>query len=180
MSTPLKLRVMDVMDRTVRSHGPRPALRVKRNAGWQTVTWTEYYRQVRQIARALIALDVAPGSCVTIIGYNSPEWFCADVGAIYAGLVPAGIYATNSPEQCEYVAKHCEAAVAFVEDREQLAKFLAIRDRLPALKAIVLMRGDSSERDVSSWPRFLQLGLNTSEHELDRRVAAQSPDAMAT
>jgi long-subunit acyl-CoA synthetase (AMP-forming) len=175
-----KLRVMDVFERSVRSHGPKPALRVKRNGAWQTVTWDEYHRQVRQVARALISLGTRPGQGVAIIGYNCPEWFFADIGAIYAGAVPAGIYTTSSPEQCEYIASHCEAAVVFVENDEQLAKFLAIRGKLPGLKALVLMHGESSAPGVYSWTKFLALGLNTPEQELDKRVAAQSPDAMAT
>jgi long-subunit acyl-CoA synthetase (AMP-forming) len=175
-----KLRVHDVFERTVRSHGPRPALRVKRNGGWKTFSWNEYRQQVRQVARALITLGTQPGRGTCIIGYNCPEWFFADIGSIYAGLVPAGIYTTSSPEQCEYIAGHCEAPVVFVEDKEQLSKFLAIRPKLPELKALVLMRGESTERGVYSWSKFLELGLNTSEQELDRRLGAQRADAMAT
>jgi long-subunit acyl-CoA synthetase (AMP-forming) len=175
-----KLRVMDVLERTARTHGPKSALRVKRNGVWKTYSWNEYRQQVRQVARALISLGAQPGSGVAIIGYNCPEWFFADIGAIYAGLVPAGIYTTSSPEQCAYIAGHCEAPVVFVEDKSQLAKFLAVRDRLPALKAIVLMRGENSERGVYSWQKFLELGLNTTESEVDKRMAAQSADAMAT
>ena len=175
-----KLRVMDVFDRTVRSHGPKPALRFKRHGAWQTITWSEYHKQVRQVARALISLGTKAGSGVAIIGYNCPEWFFADVGAIYAGAVPAGIYTTNSAEQCEYIASHSEAAVVFVDDEEQLAKFLAVRSRLPTIKALVLMHGESSVPGVYSWSKFLGLGLNTTEQELDKRIAAQSPDAMAT
>ena len=52
-----KLRVSDVLDRTVRRHGPRPALRVKRNGAWQTFTWGEYHRQVRR--NGLEAPDLA-------------------------------------------------------------------------------------------------------------------------
>ena len=177
---PPKLRVMDVLERTVRSHGPRPALRVKRNGSWKTTTWDEYRHQARQVARALISLGTQPGRGVCIIGYNCPEWFFADIGAIYAGAVPAGIYTTSSAEQCEYIAKHCEAAVVFVENKEQLAKFTAVRDRLPDLKALVLMQGESTAAGVYSWTKFLELGLNTPESELDKRIAAQSPDAMAT
>jgi long-subunit acyl-CoA synthetase (AMP-forming) len=175
-----KQRVMDVFERTVRSHGPRPALKVKRNGGWKTYSWNEYRQQVRQVARALISLGTQPGRGVAIIGYNCPEWFFADVGAIYAGLVPAGIYTTSSPEQCAYIAGHCEAPVVFVENQEQLAKFVAVRDKLPALKAIVLMRGESNTPGVYGWTKFLELGLNTPESEVDRRMAAQSPDAMAS
>jgi len=175
-----KLRVMDVLERTVRTHGPRPALRVKRNGSWKTTTWDEYRHQARQVARALISLGTQPGRGVCIIGYNCPEWFFADIGAIYAGAVPAGIYTTSSAEQCEYIANHCEASVVFVENQEQLAKFLAVRSKLPSLKALVLMQGESNAPGVYSWTKFLELGLNTPESELDKRVAAQSPDAMAT
>ena len=180
MGNAAKLRVMDVFERTVRLQGPKPALRVKRNGGWQTITWDTYHKQVRQVARALMAIGTEPGRGVAIIGYNCPEWFFADVGAIYAGAVPAGIYTTNSPEQCEYIANHCEAAVVFVDDKDQLAKFLAVRSRLPALKALVVMHGEAQGQGVYTWARFLELGLNTPEQALDKRVAAQSPDAMAT
>jgi len=171
---------MDVFERTVRAHGPKPALRVKRNGAWQTITWNDYHKQVRQVARALISLGTQPGQGVAIIGYNCPEWFFADIGSICAGAVPAGIYTTSSPEQCEYIANHCEAAVVFVENQEQLAKLLAVRGRLPALKAIVVMQGESSTPGVYGWTKFLELGLNAPEQELDKRIASQSPDAMAT
>lgn len=175
-----KLRVMDVFERTVRSNGPKPALRVKRNGSWKTTSWDEYRQQVRQVARALIAVGARAGEGVCIIGYNCPEWFFADIGAIYAGTVPAGIYTTSSPEQCEYIANHCEASVVFVENQEQLSKFLAIRSKLPNLKALVLMQGETNQAGVYSWTKFLELGLRTPEAELDKRIAAQSPDAMAT
>jgi long-subunit acyl-CoA synthetase (AMP-forming) len=175
-----RLRVMDVLDRTVRTHGPRPALRVKQNGAWRSLTWDHYHKQVRSVARALIAVGAKAGQGVAIIGYNCPEWFYADIGAIYAGAIPAGIYTTSSPEQCEYIASHCEASVVFVENREHLEKFLAIRSRLPALGALVLMHGESREHGVYGWDAFLQLGLNTPEQEVDKRVAAQSADDVAT
>ena len=175
-----RLRVMEVLERTARSQGPRPALRVQRGGGWRTYTWDEYRQQSRQVARALLAVGTPVGAGIGIIGSNSPEWFFADVGAIYAGAMPAGIYTTSSPEQCQYIASHCEAPVVFVQDQEQLAKFLAVRDRLPALKAIVLMQGDSSQDGVHSWAKFLELALRVPEQDLDRRVAAQKADDVAT
>ncbi len=35
-----------------------------------------------------------------IIGFNSPEWFIAELGAIMAGGLAAGIYTTNLPDVC--------------------------------------------------------------------------------
>ena len=76
-------------------------------------------------SRALIELGVEPGKGVASSGYNSPEWLVADVGAILAGAMPAGIYTTNSAEQCRYITDHCEAKVAFAENAEQVEKFVA-------------------------------------------------------
>lgn len=180
MNANAQLRVMDVFERTVRSHGPRPSLRGQRAGAWRTYTWDEYRQQVRQVARSLIALGTPPGGGVCIIGYNCPEWFFADVGAIYAGAMPAGIYTTSSPEQCQYIAGHCEATVVFVEDEEQLAKLLAVRHALPRLQALVLMTGESSHPGVYSWARFLELGLDTPDQEVDRRAAAQKAGDVAT
>ena len=175
-----KLRVMDVFDRAARTHGPKLALRARRNNGWRTYTWSEYHQNVRQTARALIAVGAKQGSGVCIIGYNSPEWFFADIGAIYVGAIPAGIYTTSSPEQCEYIASHCDATVVFVDDQSQLDKFIAIRGNLPALKAIVLMQGETSTPNVYTWSKFLEAGLKTPESEVDRRVAAQNADQVST
>ena len=175
-----KLRVMDVLERTVRSHGPRAALRVKRGEAWRSFSWDEYRQQVRHVARSLIAVGTKPGAGVCVMGYNCPEWFFADIGAIHAGAVPAGIYTSNSAEQCQYIAAHCEAPVVFVENRELLDRFLSVRSSLPALKALVLMQGEHSAPGVYSWSKFLELGLRTTEQELDKRIAAQKPDDVAT
>src|SRR5687768_3554154 len=111
--------VMEVFADTARTHPDRPALKVKRGGAWQTLTWRQYHDASRRAARALIALGLEPGKGVSIIGYNSPEWLIADVGAIMAGGFPAGVYTTSSPEQCQYITDHCDAVVAFAENDEQ-------------------------------------------------------------
>jgi len=176
------LRVMDVLDRTAAEHPYLPALRWKRDGQWHMLTWREYHEQVRLVARALMRLGVGAGQCITIIGFNRVEWFLADVGAIYAGAIPAGIYTTSTSEQCAFIARHCEAPVAVVENRDQLRKFLDARAQLPALKAIVLMDGSPKpdERDVYSWNAFLALAEETPVHALDARVASQHADDVCT
>lgn len=53
---------------------------------------------MRTAAKAFIALGLAPRRAVAVMGFNSPEWFFADLGAILAGGISTGIYPTNSPE----------------------------------------------------------------------------------
>jgi long-subunit acyl-CoA synthetase (AMP-forming) len=176
----MSLLVTDLLDRSTKSFPDKPALRVKRGGQWQVITWREYRDGVRRAARAMMALGLKQGDCVTILGFNSPEWFMADVGAIAAGGMPAGIYTTNTPEQCQFIAEHCEAKIAFVENAEQLAKFRAVRQQLPALKAIVQMVGKPNGDDAISWDDFLERGDATPESELDARLQAQTPDDVCT
>lgn len=173
-------RIIDAFERTAQARGDQPALRRKREGQWETITWASYRRQMRLAARALVGLGVAPGDHVAIIGYNCPEWFIADVGAIAAGAVPAGIYTTNTPEQCQYIARHCGARVVFVENDAQLAKIRAVRHQLPDLRAIVVMHGEPDADDALSWAHFLALGNGTPEHVLDERIAAQKADDVCT
>ena len=173
-------RIIDAFDRTARARGDNPALRHKRDGQWVTTTWRDYHAQVRLAGRALIALGVDAGEHVVILGYNCPEWFVADIGAIAAGAIPAGIYTTSTPAQCQYIAAHCGARVAFVENDAQLAKFRAVRDQLPALRAIVLMHGEPDSNDILSWGKFLALGATVAESSLDARLVVQHPDDVCT
>lgn len=177
--------VHEVLFETVKRYGDRPALRVKRDGAWRTTTWSAYAREVRRVGRALIHLGVPPGSGIAIIGYNSPEWLAADVGAILAGAVPAGIYTTSTPEQVRYIAHHCDAKVAFADTAAQVKKFVAEADHLPHLEVVVQMLGKPEAAEVGrlrvlSWDELLGLGEKTPEAELEARMSAQKPDDMCT
>ena len=157
-----KRTVMEVFEKTAAANSSSAALKVKRAGGWKTWSWSEYRDQVRTAARAFMQLGVEKDRGVSILGYNSPEWAIADIGAIYAGGFPAGIYTTNSPEQCKYVAEHSDSRVAVVENQMQLDKFLEIRDQLPELRKIVLIEGESDDDGVLSWAEFMTLGEQTT------------------
>ncbi len=93
----------------------REALAIERN-GWVKWTWKSYYEDVRKFAKALMAVSVVERTCCNIIGCNAPEWFIAFMGTIFANCIPSGVYATNTPEACLYVAKHSDAEIIVVEN----------------------------------------------------------------
>ncbi|XP_077275862.1 acyl-CoA synthetase bubblegum family member 1 isoform X2 [Temnothorax americanus] len=129
-------------------------------------TFQEYESTVRVVAKAFLKLGLERHHSVCIIGFNSPEWFIADLAAIYAGGLATGIYTTNSPEACQYCAEHSRANIIVVEDNKQLQKILQIRHNLPHLKAIVQYNGVSTEKDVLSWDDLLNIGKKESEDKL--------------
>ena len=72
------------------------AMAVKRNGSWKKWNYKEYHEQSAVAARALIELGLEPFHGVCILGFNAPEWFIAQMGAIMAGGFSVGIYTTNT------------------------------------------------------------------------------------
>ena len=120
------------------------------------------------------------GTGVAILSANRPEWAIADLAAIAAGAIPTGLFTTCSPEQCRYVVAHTGARVAVVDGEEALGKLLEVRSSLPELRRIVRLDGDGGGPEVLSWRRLLELGEAAGESALERRLAAQRPDDVAT
>lgn len=45
---------------------------------------------------------------------------------IQAGGIGCGIYTTNNPEACHYIADNCSANIIFAENKVQVAKILQV------------------------------------------------------
>ena len=71
------------------------ALAVKRDGSWKKWNYKEYYEQSKVAATAFIELGLERFHGVCILGFNSPEWFISQMGAIMAGGFSVGIYTTN-------------------------------------------------------------------------------------
>ncbi|CAL7946117.1 unnamed protein product [Xylocopa violacea] len=130
-------------------------------------TYKEYEYQVRTVAKAFLKLGLERHHGVCILGFNSPEWFIADLAAIYAGGFAVGIYTTNSPAACQYCAENSVANIIVVEDTKQLAKILEIKQNLPNLKAIIQYDGKPEEEGVLSWDDLLEIGAAEPDDKLN-------------
>lgn len=157
---------------TVEKYGDHPALASKQEGQWVTMTWRQYYEQCRAAAKSFLKLGLERYHGVGILGFNSPEWFIADIGSIFAGGLGTGIYTTNSPEACQYVAANCEANVLVVENQKQLDKILQVKDHLPHLKAIVQYKGELQQKEpfLYTWAEFMKLGEDVPEEQLDKMI----------
>ncbi|KAJ8304976.1 hypothetical protein KUTeg_018559 [Tegillarca granosa] len=140
------ITVPSLFHKTVQRVPNNVAMAVKRGGVWVKWTYQQYYNSVKQAAKSFIKLGLEPYHGVGIIGFNSPEWFLSDLGAIFAGGFAVGIYTTNSPEACEFVAGNCEANIVVVENNQQLQKILKVWDNLPHLKAVIQYTGEVAER----------------------------------
>jgi long-subunit acyl-CoA synthetase (AMP-forming) len=175
------MTVMQALEAAVARAPDALALRGKHGGRTEELTWKEHAERVRAVAKALLAAGVQPREGVVILGFNSAEWVHADLGAIWVGAVPAGVYTTSSGEQAAYIASHCEARVAFVDSPEQAKKLLAEKARMPKLERIVQWGGAAVDDPlVTSWDDFVASGKDVDERALEARIDAQKPTDAAT
>lgn len=159
-----------------------PAYYVRDGGVWKATSWGTYGDQVRQAAQALIALGLEAGQCVSILGFNRPEWVVFDIACMAAGGAPAGIYTTCSPTEVQYIIEHCEAPIVLVESEDQWKKVESELERLPNLKHVVTMKGVSNIAHdmVMTWEEFLAKGDESDAAAVDARLEALDPNALAT
>ena len=61
----------------------------KRDGKERRWTFLQYYRECVSVAKALLAIGLERFDVVCILGFNAPEWFFTNLGAIFAGCVQA-------------------------------------------------------------------------------------------
>jgi long-chain acyl-CoA synthetase len=124
--------------KTAQKYGDRVAMRKKEYGLWHDISWNDYYRQSIYVGSALMSMGLEKGDCVSIIGDNCPEWVIIDMGVQCAGGIAVGVYSTNAWPQVEYVVENSESKFFFVENEEQLDKWLNFRDKVPQLKKVIV------------------------------------------
>jgi long-chain acyl-CoA synthetase len=159
-----------------------PAYYVREAGAWNATSWGTYADEVRTAAKAMIELGLEMGQPVAILGFNHAEWVIFDVGAMAAGGVPAGIYTTNSPAECQYILSHSEAPLVLLENEEQWEKIAEVRSNLPNLRHVVMMKGTEIDDDmVMTWDEFMATGAGAdNDDELQARLDSLEMDQLAT
>lgn len=172
-----------VFKNTAREFGSKVALRKKELGLWHDISWDDYYRQGRYIGQALIKLGLEKGDCVAIIGDNCHQWVMADMGIQCAGGVSVGIYATNAWQQVEYVVNNSDSGILFVENEEQLDKWLKFKDRAPNLRRVVVWDTEGlrrfSDPMVMTFDQLLETGKKADGENpelFDERMQAVKPE----
>ena len=115
----------------------RPAIREKDRGIWQTYTWAEYYREVRDFALGLAAHGFRRGDKLAVIGDNRPRLYWAQLAAQCLGGVAVPVYQDAIAAELVYVLEHAEISVVVAEDQEQVDKILSIEPQLPYLRLVV-------------------------------------------
>jgi long-chain acyl-CoA synthetase len=146
----------------VKARGERTAFREKDLGIWRATSWRDYGERARAVGMGLVKFGLSHGQVVSVLAETVPEWLYVDMGTMAVGGVSNGIYPTDSAKQVEYILNDSRTRFLFVENEEQLDKFLEVRERCPDLVKVFVfdMEGlaDFTDPMVMPFDELLRLG----------------------
>lgn len=122
----------------VQQLGNKVAMREKNFGIWESFTWADYGNKAREIGMGLLALGLNRGDVCSIVSDNNKEWLFTDMGILCSGGVTSGVYTTDSSKQLEYLVTDSRTRFLFVENEEQLDKYLEVRENTPTIKKVIV------------------------------------------
>ena len=132
------------------------------------ITFSDLARGSNRFANALAGLGVAAGEMALVMLPRIPEWHEALLGLFRAGVValPGTMLLTARDVEHRLVAS--EAALAIV-DEEGAQKVLAVRDRCPSLRHLIVVGG----RPDAGTLEYAQLLARASDREPPARPTSK-------
>ena len=104
---------------------------------WDTVSYKSALEIVKNVAGGLLSIGIQRGDHIGLIADNRKEWQQLDLAILTIGAIdiPRGCDATVG--DLEYILSFAEAKTVAVENKAQLEKILAIKDKLPLVKTFI-------------------------------------------
>lgn len=148
-----------------KANGNTVAHREKDLGIWQSYSWNDYFDRARLIGLGLRSLGLQRGDVVSVLSEDNKEWMYIDMAAMCMGAVSSGVYTTDSSRQLAYLVNDSKTRFLFVENEEQLDKFLEVEDQMPTLERVVIL--DPEGLHDFTHPKCLMLD---DLYELGRKV----------
>lgn len=162
-----------------------PAFATRVNAlDWKPVSYRELYEQGADLATGLIELGLKQRDHVGIFSDNRFEWILCDCAVQLSGSanVPRGRDVTD--DELFYIIDHAGIEIAFVETEELQNRVLKLKNRLPALREIILLDPKAKEKEgVKRLEDVCKLGSGLraqGDKRVEDRISAIKPDDLFT
>jgi fatty-acyl-CoA synthase len=152
--------------RTVEKYGSRDALIVK-HQGYRA-TYAEFWEQVQQCARGLLALSIDKGDRVGIWAPNRYEWVVVQYATAQIGAILVNINPAYRLHELEYALNHSGCRVVIHSRGFRKADYTSMlsetRSRCTAVEKTIELE--------SSWQELLDGGAIVTQAELEDREAS--------
>ena len=118
------------------------AHREKKLGIWSSYSWTHFYNCSRLIGLALMSMGLKRGEVVSILSEDNKEWIYTDLAIQSIGGICSGVYPTDSARQLTFLVNDSKSKFLFLENDEQLDKYLSVADKMPDLLKVIVYEKD--------------------------------------
>jgi long-chain acyl-CoA synthetase len=136
----------------------RIAVRLKTPEGYRQITYGELERQVRGVARALVAQGLPKGTRIAILAENRPEWVVAYLGIYFAGGTAVPLDPQISPGEWRRLLDDSESQWIFTSSTF-LSKLEEALDGSPLRERVLCFNPGQSGAVRWSLPDLIAHGL---------------------
>ncbi len=146
---------------------------VPRGDAWVGITTTEFLKQVKGVAKGIIASGVQAGERIGVMSRTRYEWTLVDYAIWYAGCISAPIYETSSAEQVQWILTDSGAVALFCERHVNKAVFDEVAVNTPEVTRVWVF-------DDKCIDELTTQGAHVTDEELEARRVTLTPDSTAT
>ena len=152
----------------------KPFLWAKKEGEWDSLSWQETEKKVKQLAAGLKYNGILPGDKVIIVSENRPECLISDLAINTLNAVTVPAYTTNTEDDHRYIIEHSDAKAVIVSNNilaNRIALALSKVESCNLLITIDEYSGFMPESlKVESFEKLLKIGdenLSTALHNLN-------------
>ncbi|MCP4133615.1 MAG: long-chain fatty acid--CoA ligase [bacterium] len=174
--------VAEVFHNQVERFGDRACVAYKKDGVYHDISWNTMGQYIRNMGQYLLSLGIKKGENIAIFSGNRYEWWVADQSILAIGAASAPVYPTNTKEETQYILKHCEARVVFVDNLVSLDKVLAVKNKLPELEKIIIFDElEKKKNSVITFQEAMEKGSSSKKKDqFEKRLKAIKTSDVAT
>ncbi|XYH93864.1 AMP-dependent synthetase/ligase [Sorangium sp. So ce1128] len=131
--------LVELLDRSLRLHGPQPMFGTKKDGRWGWITYAEFGQLVARCRGGLASLGVQRGDRVAIISNNRVEWAVTAYACFSMGVAIVPMYEAQLPSEWAFIINDCEAVAAVIATPQLYEKCRDLPEKAPSLKHIICL-----------------------------------------
>ncbi|HEY5855947.1 MAG TPA: long-chain fatty acid--CoA ligase [Aldersonia sp.] len=153
----------------------------REGGGWDNVTAAEFAKQVRAVAKGIMASGIELGDRVAIMAATRYEWVVLDYAIWTAGGCPVAIYDSSAAEQAKWILENSGTKLLFVEHDKHWETVKDVAGAAADLReTLQITPATGTGATGNAIDEMTRRGADVTDEAVDERRAQVNADSPAT
>jgi long-chain acyl-CoA synthetase len=143
----VRKNVLLLMEKKTGIFENRVAVGIKRNNGWQELTFSELGKLSRKLACYLMDLQLKRGDKIAILSDSRPEWGVCVFASVLAGTITIPLDIKLTIYELKPILEDCAPKILLVS-KKFLDTAKKLQEEIPSIEKIILMEEDDENPEI--------------------------------